>query len=327
MQSKIWGMVLSGFLVLLLLGSDGQAQTEAQAPVVTCFGDSITAGYKATPYPSNLQGILSASGSSLQVFNGGKGGEDTINGVQRFAGVLEDSRPTYVIIMEGANDVEIGISPATTSFNLSNMAQQAADAGAIPIMSTITPNSNPGYTPENYNPLIRSAAGDGGVTLVDTYNNVINEWGSLNFDGVHPNNDGSYVIAQGFSSTLITMSDQSSGGGGGGGCFIATAAFGTSLEPQVVLLKKFRDHHLLTNRLGKAFVELYYTWSPPVADFIRDHSLMRFLVRAALLPLLALAYVLVECSVLQQLLFAGLLLGTLSGIILRHSSRADASQV
>ncbi|MCI5141645.1 MAG: hypothetical protein D3909_07935, partial [Candidatus Electrothrix sp. ATG1] len=83
-----------------------------------------------------------------------------------------------------------------------------------------------------------------------------------------------------------------------------TAAYGTALEPQVVLLKKFRDLYLLTNRAGYHFVQLYYTYSPPIADFIRQHDTIRFLVRALLLPLLMTSFFLVEFSPLQQLIIA-----------------------
>ncbi len=46
-------------------------------------------------------------------------------------------------------------------------------------------------------------------------------------------------------------------GGGGGGCFIATAAYGSLLEPHVRILCKFRDRYLLTNGPGKTFVKYY----------------------------------------------------------------------
>jgi hypothetical protein len=78
----------------------------------------------------------------------------------------------------------------------------------------------------------------------------------------------------------------SSGGGGGGGCFIATAAYGSYLHPQVQILRDFRDTWLVTNAPGRAFVALYYRLSPPVADFIAQHETLRLLVRLLLTPVI-----------------------------------------
>jgi hypothetical protein len=68
-------------------------------------------------------------------------------------------------------------------------------------------------------------------------------------------------------------------------CFIATAAYGSYLEPEVRLLRDFRDEWLLPYRHGQVFVTWYYRTSPPVADYIAERDWLRVLARMALTPL------------------------------------------
>ena len=97
-------------------------------------------------------------------------------------------------------------------------------------------------------------------------------------------------------------SDGGGGGGGGGGCFIATAAYGSALEPRVELLRRLRDAHLLTNRPGRAFVAAYYRYSPPVANLIAASPALRLLARLALAPLCAISAVVLATAPWQKAL-------------------------
>ena len=68
-------------------------------------------------------------------------------------------------------------------------------------------------------------------------------------------------------------------------CFIATAAYGSALEPHVVVLRQFRDRHLQRTALGRAFIRYYYRYSPPLAEFIAEHPRARLATRMMLTPL------------------------------------------
>jgi hypothetical protein len=68
-------------------------------------------------------------------------------------------------------------------------------------------------------------------------------------------------------------------------CSIATAAYGSYLDPHVETLRQFRDRVLLTNPLGAAFVDLYYQYSPPMADYISRHESLRTATRWILTPI------------------------------------------
>ena len=94
--------------------------------------------------------------------------------------------------------------------------------------------------------------------------------------------------------------------GAGVACFIATAAYGSPLEPHVQALREFRDRHLQQFALGRAFIAFYYRHSPPIADLVAAHDSLRLLVRAILTPVVLIVVHPVESLAAVILVFAAL---------------------
>jgi M6 family metalloprotease-like protein len=117
------------------------------------------------------------------------------------------------------------------------------------------------------------------------------------------------VDAQGnesdFSGVVTANMQVNEQGRGDGRCFIATAAWGSTLDPHVESLRNFRDRNLLTNAAGRAFVAYYYRISPPAAAFIARHEGLRALTRWSLTPVV---YGVEYPGIFTTLLLAGIAL-------------------
>jgi hypothetical protein len=77
----------------------------------------------------------------------------------------------------------------------------------------------------------------------------------------------------------------------GGGCLIATAAYGSEMSPQVQLLREIRDNQLMNTEAGTAFMsgfnEMYYSFSPTIADMERESPMFKEVVKVGLTPMLS----------------------------------------
>ena len=77
----------------------------------------------------------------------------------------------------------------------------------------------------------------------------------------------------------------------GGGCLIATATYGTELAPQVQFLREIRDNTVMNTSSGAAFMtgfnQVYYSFSPTIADMERENPYFREMTKILILPMIS----------------------------------------
>jgi hypothetical protein len=112
-----------------------------------------------------------------------------------------------------------------------------------------------------------------------TASGTINITGATTADPDPSNNSDS-------TSMTVVRSDPTVSGASGSTCFIATAAYGSYLDPHVATLRTFRDNWLLTHAPGRSFVAWYYRNSPALAGVIAESEALRVMTRLALTPLI-----------------------------------------
>ena len=103
---------------------------------------------------------------------------------------------------------------------------------------------------------------------------------SIVFDG---NGDTLDITATNYLGVELEKSN-------GGGCLIATAAFGSELDPHVQQLRELRDNTVLQTESGSVFMtgfnQFYYSFSPIIADYERENPAFKEAVKLTLTPLL-----------------------------------------
>jgi hypothetical protein len=133
-----------------------------------------------------------------------------------------------------------------------------------------------------------------------------------------PLEKGDYVVVRGTCAgkdmferisvehcTSVEVIEPAVDGGDGGWCFIATAAYGSYMDGHVTVLRQFRDSYMMTNPAGRGLVSVYYSLSPPLAQFIDDNPGLKPVVRAGLWPAVTLGTVAVNTTLVHKIAIVG----------------------
>ena len=77
----------------------------------------------------------------------------------------------------------------------------------------------------------------------------------------------------------------------GGGCLIATATYGSEMATEVQQLRELRDNSLLQTESGTNFMnifnDVYYSFSPYIADYERENPAFKEMVKLAITPMIS----------------------------------------
>ncbi|MDR3001912.1 MAG: sel1 repeat family protein [Fibromonadaceae bacterium] len=85
----------------------------------------------------------------------------------------------------------------------------------------------------------------------------------------------SKAAEQGFKDSQTRLKDLE-------GCYVATAVYGSYDAPEVLCLRQFRDKVLVPSIFGRLFISLYYRFSPPIAERLKEAQRINMFVRKVL---------------------------------------------
>lgn len=204
---KLLTLALVVLIVLLSMETYAWQVTgggKANPTRVACVGDSITCG---TLYTDDLWLML---GSNYDIGNFGVNGATVfLNSTNPYMDTpalqaAEQFKPQIVIIMLGTNDANLSLNETNAAFiadytKLIEKFQSLASKPKIwvalpPPIFNNTDGLSGSYLQQNLLPDIRQVANATGTGLIDVYSPLVDH--STDFvDGVHPDPDGSTIVA------------------------------------------------------------------------------------------------------------------------------------
>lgn len=191
---------LMGLTLLCCVGCNNSSPSLnklADDAVILAFGDSLTYGTGAATdhdYPSILAQL-----SGKEVINAGVPGEISAEGRQRLPALLDEYRPSLLILIHGGNDILRQLPAEQTRDNLNAMVADAKQRGIQVLMLGV-----PKFgllmlrSAEFYADVAQSGAI---VSDLETLPDILAS-NELKADTVHPNDKGYRRLAENIASLL-----------------------------------------------------------------------------------------------------------------------------
>ncbi|MGC1360124.1 MAG: arylesterase [Silvibacterium sp.] len=200
-------MTRRAILLLFLLAPFSFANSPA--PVIVCFGDSLTAGAGAPAghtYPDSLQTLLDSRGYHYRVLNMGISGDTSKDAVTRLNSVIA-AHPAIAVVEFGGNDGLRGLPIAATRANLDQIIATLQHAGIKVALAGITlpPNYGQDYIQGITETYVLAAKKFRVPLLPFLLANVYTVPGAIQSDGIHATAKGNALVAENVFTLLKPM--------------------------------------------------------------------------------------------------------------------------
>ncbi len=204
-MNKAFINILLSFL-LTLSASQGLAQEEL---TILFLGDSLTEGYgldEEESFPSLVKEILAADGINIRVLNAGISGSTSASALSRLQWYIR-SQPDLMVLSLGANDGLRGLSIDEMKANLAETIEFAKANGVQAALTgmMVPPNMGPEYT-DAFARVFPDLATEYDIPLMPFLLQDVAAVPELNqADGIHPNAEGTRIVAINMVSFLKTI--------------------------------------------------------------------------------------------------------------------------
>tara|TARA_X000000368_G_scaffold403092_1_gene377682 strand:+ start:1290 stop:1916 length:627 start_codon:yes stop_codon:yes gene_type:complete len=174
------------------------------------YGDSISAGYgmdTEKQWSEELQKILIEKKVGLTIINKSLSGETTGGGLSRLRKIIDNLKPSYILIELGGNDALRGYPPAKIKNNIEEMINLSIKKGVKVLLMQIRilPNYGRRYQ-TSFESLYKEVSEENNIPLIPFMLNdiALNKELMLD-DGIHPNETAQPLIAEFLYTNLLPL--------------------------------------------------------------------------------------------------------------------------
>lgn len=183
------------------------------ASTLLVMGDSLSAAYnlrQEAGWVSLLENQLSKSHPEIKVVNASVSGETSQGGLSRFASLLSQYKPRWIILELGANDALRGYPLDKTTKNLETIIEQAhqSNAKVLLIGNQIPQNYGKRYTDMFFGLYEKIAHKYTLAYLPFMLEGIALNKSMMQEDGLHPNKDGQPLVLQNILPYLQVLLDE-----------------------------------------------------------------------------------------------------------------------